>query len=137
MMIQINWTFHPHFFMGLSLKRRRTDGGKHNFLERLLGVAHLLTQVSLFSFSLLVVLHLKQFALVRKITHGIGLPNSAYHEDCLLEFTGINNFNSSPAFKWSLEAGRFLAQSFTPTSRKCRELLFGEPKVLNIGLRWV
>ncbi|XP_016512788.1 uncharacterized protein LOC107829840 [Nicotiana tabacum] len=28
-----------------SLKRRRTDGGKHNFLERLLGVAHLLTQM--------------------------------------------------------------------------------------------
>lgn len=99
MMILDVLKFSSSLFLGLSLKRRRCDGGKHNFLERLLGVAHLLSEVSLFSFSLLVVLHLKQFALVRKITHGIGLPNSAYHEDCLLEFTGINNFNSSPAFK--------------------------------------
>nr|XP_016434863.1 PREDICTED: uncharacterized protein LOC107761188 isoform X2 [Nicotiana tabacum] len=28
-----------------SLKRRRCDGGKHNFLERLLGVAHLLSEI--------------------------------------------------------------------------------------------
>nr|XP_033514045.1 uncharacterized protein LOC104104073 [Nicotiana tomentosiformis] len=28
-----------------SLKRRRCDGGKHNFLERLLGVAHLLLEI--------------------------------------------------------------------------------------------
>nr|XP_009609803.1 uncharacterized protein LOC104103595 [Nicotiana tomentosiformis] len=96
-----------------SLKRRRTDGGKHNFLERLLGVAHLLTQVSLFSFSLLVVLLLKPFIQVCKATHGIGLPYSAYREDWLLEFTVINNCFS-------------LSFRHLPVG-KCRELLFGEP----------
>uniref|UniRef100_M1B3D0 Nucleolus and neural progenitor protein-like N-terminal domain-containing protein n=1 Tax=Solanum tuberosum TaxID=4113 RepID=M1B3D0_SOLTU len=60
-----------------SLKRRRSNGGKYNFLERLSGVAHLLSQVSLFLlFILLVVQPLIQ---VCKVTHDNESPVSVYH----------------------------------------------------------
>ncbi|MCD7450945.1 hypothetical protein HAX54_009092, partial [Datura stramonium] len=93
--------------------------------------------VSLFLSFLLLVLYLKPFICVCRVTHGIGLPVSTYHvsEDHLLAFTGINNLSPSPVlddylklfyyalvFTYRKDSSVHKASAFMQDLGKCRTL---------------